>query len=167
MPSDLQWAEWLATEKVHVEMGDNLARIGTGIGEETEAGLFDSLASSKLGAQTKQAADDCVVLRAHVTHGRKVLPRDQENVDPIFRMDVPEREDVSVLVEDIHRNFPRRNLAEDASRHSARSLRGHSYSSRRRRFLSAGISTSRLRSSVSCTPLSMFRRITVLSSASF
>ena len=93
-----------------------LARVGPTVQDEPISRLVDPLFLSEPGGHQDHAAKRRLVRFGHVGDGRNRLVGDDENVGGCLGLDIPERRNQIVLIDEIGGNFPADYLRENRVR---------------------------------------------------
>lgn len=129
--------------------------------QKSKAGAANPFAARELSAHLEEFPKQWRVLGLKIGNAREMNLRNNEEVDTILRPDIPKAKDLGILIYNIRGYLTRSNLAEETVTHVPARIRGRGHPSCRSRFFKMGPSASRFKSIVSCTPLSMLRRIIV------
>ena len=102
-----------ATQQMQVHVIYRLAAFLTGVHHRTKT-LGESFFFRDLLRHRVQMSDQPLVTRRQVREGRDVFARDQQHMHRRLRMNIGEHHRIIILVELLHRNLTRGNLAEQA-----------------------------------------------------
>lgn len=106
-------AEGFAGEKVQVKVRDFLAAVGSGIGDEAEAGGGDVEFTRDFGGGDHQVAEQGGIGGGGLPHVGEVILGNDDDMDRGLGVDVVEGEAVVVLVDDLGGNLSPDDFAEN------------------------------------------------------
>ena len=97
-----------------MQMGHHLVGIGARVYHQAIAALGHALAPRQLGGQEDAAAHQLLVLRAQFGQGRDVRFGYDEDMFGRLRIDIPDGDDILILVHNLGRYLASGDAAEDA-----------------------------------------------------
>ena len=89
-----------------------MPRVRIRVDDETITAVSNTLALREIGGEPRELSHDARIAR--ILHRRNVLTRNDENVDRRLRIDVPERDAIIRLGDDLRRNLFAHDAAEQA-----------------------------------------------------
>jgi hypothetical protein len=97
-----------------MQVEHRLSRLAIAIEHRAISALAESLAGRQLSGSSQHPADQRVIVRTEIVGGRDVLPRDDEQVHRRLWIDVAERDEIVVFVNNRCRNLAGDDAAEQA-----------------------------------------------------
>ena len=100
-----------------MEVEHRLPAVLAVVRDQAITGALQTFTAGEVPGDEEEPAEQRGIVHVGVPHGPDVAPRDQQDVHGGLRVDVPEGDDVVVLVDDVRRDLSSGDLAEQAVAH--------------------------------------------------